>query len=201
MPRRLRCAGGGYACHVLNWAVARERIFAKNGDCKAFEEVLVEAKEQAPMRVLAWCVMPAHWRLGLWSREDGDLSEFLRWMTVTHTQRWHAAHRIAGTGPLYQGRFKSFPVQVRGGRVGGAAVFDSARQTVWRRGMARKHGEASGPGVHAACSWSAAKIARHSKSLCKTPDPCAPRCLTLLLRQHRLRAVRASFPPSPGAFR
>jgi putative transposase len=32
-------------------------------------------------------------------------------MTVTHTQRWHAAHRTAGTGPLYQGRFKSFPIQ------------------------------------------------------------------------------------------
>ena len=32
-------------------------------------------------------------------------------MTVTHTQRWHAYHHTAGTGPVYQGRFKSFPVQ------------------------------------------------------------------------------------------
>ena len=32
-------------------------------------------------------------------------------MTVTQTQRWHAAHRSSGTGPLYQGRFKSFPIQ------------------------------------------------------------------------------------------
>lgn len=30
---------------------------------------------------------------------------------MTHTQRWHAAHRTADTGPLYQGRFKSFPIQ------------------------------------------------------------------------------------------
>jgi putative transposase len=35
----------------------------------------------------------------------------MRWLTVTHTQRWHANHHTAGTGPLYQGRFKSFPVQ------------------------------------------------------------------------------------------
>ena len=35
----------------------------------------------------------------------------MRWLTVTHTQRWHAAHRTSGTGPLYQGRFKSFPIQ------------------------------------------------------------------------------------------
>jgi len=32
-------------------------------------------------------------------------------MTVTHTQRWHAHYHSAGTGPLYQGRFKSFPIQ------------------------------------------------------------------------------------------
>jgi putative transposase len=25
--------------------------------------------------------------------------------------RWHLAHRTVGTGPLYQGRFKSFPIQ------------------------------------------------------------------------------------------
>ena len=63
------------------------------------------------MRVLAWCVMPTHWHFVLWPRDDGDLSEFMRWLSVTHAQRWHAAHRTAGTGPLYQGRFKSFPIE------------------------------------------------------------------------------------------
>jgi putative transposase len=111
MPRRLRFASGDYAYHVLNRAVARDRIFAKKRDYEAFEEVLVEAKQRVSMRVLAWCVMPSHWHLVLWPRGDGDLSEFMRWMTVTHTQRWHATHRTAGTGPLYQGRFKSFPIQ------------------------------------------------------------------------------------------
>jgi putative transposase len=32
-------------------------------------------------------------------------------LTVTHVRRWHAHHHSAGTGPIYQGRFKSFPVQ------------------------------------------------------------------------------------------
>ena len=31
--------------------------------------------------------------------------------SVTHTQRWHAAHHTSGRGALYQGRFKSFPIQ------------------------------------------------------------------------------------------
>jgi len=87
------------------------RIFGKQRDFEAFEEVIAEAKVRLPMRLLAWCVMPNHWHFVLWPRGDGDLSEFMRWLTVTHTQRWHAAHRTAGTGPLYQGRFKSFPIQ------------------------------------------------------------------------------------------
>src|SRR5256885_16689856 len=33
------------------------------------------------------------------------------WLAVTHTQRWHAFHETSGTGHLYQGRFKSFPVE------------------------------------------------------------------------------------------
>jgi putative transposase len=111
MPRRLRVSSGGYAYHVLNRAVGRKRIFGKGRDFEAFEEVIEQAKARLPMRVLAWCVMPNHWHLVLWPRGDGDLSEFMRWLTVTHTQRWHAAHRTAGTGPLYQGRFKSFPIQ------------------------------------------------------------------------------------------
>src|SRR3954468_22269602 len=35
----------------------------------------------------------------------------MRWITVTYTQRWHAYRHSSGTGPVYQGRFKSFPVQ------------------------------------------------------------------------------------------
>ena len=111
MPRRLRVATGGYAYHVLNRGVGKMRLFAKERDFEAFEEIIGQAKERLPMRVLAWCVMSTHWHFVLWPREDGDLSEFMRWLTVTHTQRWHAAHRTAGTGPLYQGRFKSFPIQ------------------------------------------------------------------------------------------
>src|SRR5216683_6012892 len=59
---------------------------------------------------LGYCVMPNHWHLVVWPERDGDLSEIMRWLTLTHTQRWHAKHHTQGTGPLYQGRFKAFPV-------------------------------------------------------------------------------------------
>ena len=55
--------------------------------------------------------MPKHFHLVLWPREDDELSIFMRRLAMTHPQRWHAHHGSAGTGHLYQGRFKSFPVQ------------------------------------------------------------------------------------------
>jgi putative transposase len=100
--------------HVLNRAVGRRTLFKKDEDYAAFERVLEEAPGFRPMRVLAYCLMPNHWHLVLWPRADGDLSAYVRWVTVTHTQRYHAHYKTAGTGPLYQGRFKSFPVQAGG---------------------------------------------------------------------------------------
>ncbi len=102
---------GGMAYHVLNRATGRATLFEKDADYQAFERVLEQARERTKTRLACYCVMPNHWHLVLWPRQDGELSEFMRWLTVTHTQRWHAQHRTAGTGPIYQGRFKSFPIQ------------------------------------------------------------------------------------------
>ena len=86
-------------------------LFDKPADYLAFEKILREAHDRTGLRIAAYCLMPNHWHLLLWPREDGELSEAMRWITVTHTQRWHAHRHSAGTGPVYQGRFKSFPVQ------------------------------------------------------------------------------------------
>lgn len=87
-------------------------LFEDDPDYAAFLRVLALACERVPsVRLLGYCVMPNHWHLVLWPAKDGQLSEFMRWLTVTHTQRWHAHRHTAGTGPVYQGRFKSFPIQ------------------------------------------------------------------------------------------
>jgi len=111
MPRRPRLAVGDLAYHVLNRRVGRLPLFEKPGDYAAFETILGEAAIRTRIRLAAYCLMPNHWHLLLWPRHDGELSEVLRWISVTHTQRWHAHRKTAGTGPVYQGRFKSFPVQ------------------------------------------------------------------------------------------
>ena len=111
MGRPLRAAVGGVIYHVLNRANGGLQLFAKAGDYGAFERVFEEAHERIPMRTLAYCLMPNHWHLVLWPRRDGDLSRFLAWVTLTHTQRWHAHRKTTGQGHVYQGRFKAFPVQ------------------------------------------------------------------------------------------
>lgn len=111
MGRPLRAAPGGVIYHVLNRANAHGRIFEKSGDFEGFERVLGEASARVPIRILAYCLMPNHWHLVLWPARDGELARFMAWMTLTHTQRWHAHRQSAGAGHLYQGRYKSFPVQ------------------------------------------------------------------------------------------
>lgn len=111
MPRHARAAPGGYVYHALNRAVARLPLFQKTGDYEAFERVLDEALARHPIRLLAYCLMPNHWHFVLWPERDEQLTAFLRWLTHTHTQRWHAHYHSAGTGHLYQGRFRAFPIQ------------------------------------------------------------------------------------------
>jgi hypothetical protein len=63
MPRTARIAPGGTVFHVLNRGVARMQLFDKPADYHAFERVLQETRDETPMRICAYCVMPNHWHL------------------------------------------------------------------------------------------------------------------------------------------
>ncbi|MGB7159617.1 MAG: transposase, partial [Tepidisphaeraceae bacterium] len=112
MPRAPRFAPGGMTFHVLNRAVARATLFHRPQDYAAFERILAEALRRVPgVALLDYCLMPNHWHLALTPSAAGELSALMRWLTNTHTQRYHAHYHTAGTGHIYQGRFKSFPVE------------------------------------------------------------------------------------------
>ena len=112
MPRKPRNSLGGVVYHVLNRGNARHRVFFTPADYVAFLVALLQASRAVSgVRVLAWCVMPNHWHLVLWPTRDGELSDFVRRLTQAHAQRHRRAHDRVGYGSLYQGRYKSFPVQ------------------------------------------------------------------------------------------
>jgi len=73
--------------------------------------VLEEVNEITSVDILAYTLMPNHFHLVLQPQEDGDLSDFMKRLTVTHTQRHRVKTKTVGTGPVYQGRYKSFLIQ------------------------------------------------------------------------------------------
>jgi putative transposase len=97
--------------HVLNRANARTRIFAKEADYAAFEHAMCETLRRKPMRILGYGIMPNHWHLVLWPGRDGDLAAFMHRLTITHVRRWHLYRKTVGCGHLYQGTYKSFPIE------------------------------------------------------------------------------------------
>ena len=66
MPRRLRFRAGGRTFHVLNQAVGRRRLFAKEADYLAFENVTRDPLVRQPTGLLSYCVMPNHWHMVYW---------------------------------------------------------------------------------------------------------------------------------------
>ncbi len=77
MGRPLRVTPGGLVYHVLNRANGRQRLFDDDGNYRAFERVMTQACDRVSMRLLAYCVMPNHWHLVVWPRQDGDLYRFM----------------------------------------------------------------------------------------------------------------------------
>jgi putative transposase len=97
--------------HVLNRGVGRRTLFEKAADYLAFLNVFTETLRTRPMRICAYCLMPNHWHMVLWPENDGDMPAFMQQLTNTHVKRWKEHYHENGYGHLYQGRYKSFPVQ------------------------------------------------------------------------------------------
>ena len=87
MPRSARQTPGGFVYHALNRATARMKLFRKPADYAAFLRIVDTALVKYPMRVLGYSLMPTHWHLVLWPEADGQLTQFLRWLTLTHAIR------------------------------------------------------------------------------------------------------------------
>jgi putative transposase len=106
-----RIAIGDTIYHVINRANGRMQIFNTKEDYQLFEQLLTEARELTDMRILAYTIMPNHWHLVLYPRRDGDMSAFMHWLTTTHVRQYRVASESIGGGHLYQGTYKSFPVE------------------------------------------------------------------------------------------
>ena len=111
MPRIARVSVGNILYHVINRSNERARIFNTDDDYKHFEKLLQDGKDMVDMRIVAYCIMPNHWHLILYPKRDGDMGEYMRWITTTHVRQRRVKTESIGDGHLYQGTYKSFPVE------------------------------------------------------------------------------------------
>ena len=109
MPRTARAAVGGYGYHVLNRGNQRGEVFHDADDYHDFVRLLRQACGRVPMRLIGYCLMPTHFHLVLWPVGDDDLGEFMQWLLTTHVHGYRMRYR--GSGHVWQGRFKAFPIE------------------------------------------------------------------------------------------
>src|SRR3989304_592762 len=96
MPRNPRSAKGRIVYHVHNRVAGRKRLFRNAADYKQFEQVLADVYASSACRILAYCLMPDHWHMLLWPRRDGELSDVMRLLAVTHSRRVHSSRGAVG---------------------------------------------------------------------------------------------------------
>ena len=111
MPRTARAAIAGQIYHVLNRGNGRGQVFFDDTDYAAFIRLLANASDRHPVALMAACIMPNHFHLVVEPQTDEALAAWMHWLTTSHVRRHH--RRYGGSGHIWQGRYKDFPVQVR----------------------------------------------------------------------------------------
>lgn len=109
MPRVARGLADGLIYHIINRGNGHQQVFHTEGDYHAFVDLMSEAKERHPVKVLAWCIMPNHFHLLVSPERAEDLSRWMQWFMTSHVRRYHRFHK--SSGHIWQGRYKSFIVQ------------------------------------------------------------------------------------------
>jgi putative transposase len=109
MPRIARGLEDDQIYHILNRGNGRNEVFHKNGDFKAFIELLRESKNRYSVDILAYCVMPNHFHFLLRPRYATHLSAMMQWLMTSHVRGYHTHY--GSCGHIWGGRYKSFIVQ------------------------------------------------------------------------------------------
>jgi putative transposase len=111
MPRAARVDVGDNFYHVINRAIMRLPIFTNDEEYLHFEKLIKEAVAEVDVEIIAYTIMPNHWHFLIRTKNDGDLGLFMHRLTSTHTRQVKVKTGTVGTGPIYQGRYKSFIIE------------------------------------------------------------------------------------------
>ena len=109
MPRVVRGLADKFIYHLTNRGNGRQEVFHKDKDYEAFIEIMKETKARHPVKIFAYCLMPNHFHRVLMPEPGDELSRWMQWLMTSHVRRYH--RNYGSSGPIWQGRFKSFIIQ------------------------------------------------------------------------------------------
>ncbi|MFA5099943.1 MAG: transposase [Candidatus Omnitrophota bacterium] len=95
--------------HVYNRSNSKQVIFRSDEDREYFCKILRKYIALFSLKIYHWVIMPTHFHLLLEIFEPERLSKAIAGISLAYTQYFHK--RYGGCGYLWQGRFKSQPVQ------------------------------------------------------------------------------------------
>jgi len=104
-PVRIDVADGWY--HVTARGIDRRAIFVEDRDRQHFIELAEEMVERFGVRLHAYVLMGNHYHF-LIQTPRANASAALQWVNVSYSVWFNRRHRHCG--PLFQGRFKSIPI-------------------------------------------------------------------------------------------
>jgi len=109
MTRPLRVQYPDALYHVTNRGNERKAIFNDDADRREFLNILSQSIETYGIILHSFVLMKNHWHL-LAQTPLGNLGEFMRHFNITYTSHYNRRHKRVGH--LYQGRYKSFLVDI-----------------------------------------------------------------------------------------
>ena len=109
MPRTARTLADNQIYHIINRGNRREAVFHDNYDYEKFLKLLIESKEKYAIKIYAYCLMPNHFHLVIYTKYANFLSQAMHWISSSYVRYYNKRYNLSGH--LWQGRYKSFIVQ------------------------------------------------------------------------------------------
>jgi len=97
--------------HVLNRGNHRQMLFRQPEEYANFLELLSLSITKFKVKLWGYCLMGNHWHLVVEVEAVSELSRWMHWLCNRQVRLAHAKNKGLGGGHIYQGRYKSFPIQ------------------------------------------------------------------------------------------
>jgi putative transposase len=109
MPRIQRALQDDGFFHVLNRGNAKKIVFHNTLDYSRFLDNMKTSRENYPIDLFAYCLMPNHFHFIVRPNVAQYLSKWMHLLLTKYVRYYHKKHN--SSGHIWQGRFKSFLIQ------------------------------------------------------------------------------------------